>query len=308
VVEVTATLDSTAIPAPTLTGGGTGQIAFASSRSGVPQIYIVNLDLTDLTPLTNLNEGACQPTWSPDGIQIVFTSPCLGRGEFLDTMYSNSSLYIMNADGSGQKPLTTVPGSDFDPDWSPDGRRIAFTSLRDGKKDIYVLTLETGAIERLTTVAGDVQANSQPTWSPFGNQIVYTVKRVNTYQVWAMSDTGQDNAQIARSGQQFWDFLPVWAPDSETIFFSQRNANVVSRPWLLRIRYEDRELKDPMRLDFSRPIEDIEFSPDGAWLVFEGMDNDGNRDIYFMTVSGGNRTRLTVDPSVDFDPTWRPIP
>jgi serine/threonine protein kinase/Tol biopolymer transport system component len=308
VVEVTATLDSTAIPAPTLTGGGTGQIAFASSRSGVPQIYIVNVDLTDLTPLTNMNEGACQPTWSPDGTQIVFTSPCLGRGEFLDTMYSNSTLYIMNADGSGQKPLTTVPGSDFVPDWSPDGRRIAFASLRDGKKDIYVLTLETGAIERLTTVGGDVQANSQPTWSPFGNQIVYTVKRVNTYQVWAMSDTGQDNAQIARSGQQFWDFLPVWAPDSETVFFSQRNANVVSRPWLLRIRYEDRESKDPLRLDFSRPIEDIEFSPDGAWLVFEGMDNDGNRDIYFMTVSGGNRTRLTVDLSVDFDPTWRPIP
>ncbi|HSM70562.1 MAG TPA: protein kinase [Anaerolineales bacterium] len=308
VVEVTATLDSTAVPAPTLTGGGTGQIAFASSRSGVPQIYLVNVDLTDLTPLTNLDEGACQPTWSPDGTQIVFTSPCAGRGEFLDNMYSNSSLYIMNADGSGLKPLTSVPGSDFDPDWSPDGTRIAFTSLRDGKKDIYVLTLETGDIERLTTVAGDVQANSQPAWSPLGNQIVYTVKRVNTYQVWAMSDTGQGNAQIARSGQQFWDYLPVWGPDSETIFFSQRNANVVSRAWLLRIRYEDRDSKDPVRLDHSRPIEDIEFSPDGAWLVFEGMDNDGNRDIYIMTVSGGNRTRLTVDPRVDFDPTWRPVP
>lgn len=308
VVEVTATPDSTAIPVATLTGGGAGQVAFASSRSGVPQIYLINLDLTDLTPLTNLAEGACQPTWSPDGSQIVFVSPCLGRGEFFDNTYSNSSLYIMNVDGSGQKPLTGVPGSDYEPDWSPDGKRIAFTSLRDGKKDIYVLTLESGAIVRLTTVAGDVQANSQPTWSPFGNQIVYTVKRVNTYQVWVMSDSGQGNTQIARSGQQFWDFLPVWASDSETILFSQRDANVASRPWVLSIRYEDRETKDPARLDFTRPIEDIEFSPDGAWLVYESMDNEGNRDIYFMTASGGNRTRLTVDPKVDFDPTWRPIP
>ncbi|HKI53701.1 MAG TPA: protein kinase [Anaerolineales bacterium] len=308
VVEVTATPDNTAIPVATITGGGTGEIAFASSRSGVPQIYIVNLDLTGLTPLTNLDEGACQPTWSPDGSQIVFISPCLARGEFFDNTYSNSSLYIMNADGSGQKPLTGVPGSDYDPDWSPDGKRIAFTSMRDGKKDIYVLTLETGAIVRLTTVAGDVQANSQPSWSPFGNQIVYTVKRVNTYQVWAMSDSGQGNTQIAHSGQLYWDFLPVWAPDSETILFSQRDANIASRPWLLSIRYEDRESKDPTRLDLPRPIEDIEFSPDGAWLAFEGMDNDGNRDIYFMTVSGGNRTRLTVDPKVDFDPAWRPIP
>ncbi|HSG45378.1 MAG TPA: protein kinase [Anaerolineales bacterium] len=308
VVEVTETPESTAIPVATVTGGGTGEIAFASSRSGVPQIYIVNLDLTGLTPLTNMDEGACQPTWSPDGSQIVFISPCLARGEFFDNTYSNSSLYIMNADGSGQKPLTVVPGSDYDPDWSPDGKRIAFTSLRDGKKDIYVLTLESGAIARLTTVAGDVQENSQPSWSPFGNQIAYTVKRVDAYQVWVMSDTGQGNTQIARSGQLFWDFLPVWAHDSETILFSQRDAHVASRPWLLSIRYEDRDSKDPTRLDLLRPVEDVEFSPDGAWLAYEGMDNNGNRDIYFMTVSGGNRTRLTVDPNVDFDPAWRPVP
>jgi len=308
VVENTATLENTAIPGPTLTGGGTGQIAFASSRSGVPQIYLINIDLTGLNPLTNMDEGACQPTWSPDGSQIVFISPCLGRGEFFDNTYNNSSLYIMNADGSDQRTLTTVPGSDYDPDWSPDGKRIAFTSLRDGKKDVYVLTLETGAIERLTTVEGDVQGNSQPSWSPFGNQIVYTVKRFNAYQIWAMSDTGQGNVQIARSGQDFWDFLPIWAPDGETILFSQRNAGIASRPWLLSIRYEDRESKDPTRLDIPRPVEDVEFSPDGNWLAFEGMDSEGNRDVYIMTTTGGNRTRLTVDPGVDFDPAWRPLP
>jgi len=308
VIESTATLENTAIPGPTLTGGGTGQIAFASSRSGVPQIYLINVDLTGLTPLTNMDEGACQPTWSPDGSQIVFISPCLGRGEFFENAYNNSSLYIMNADGSDQKTLTTVPGSDYDPDWSPDGKRIAFTSLRDGKKDVYVLTLETGAIERLTTVEGDVQENSQPSWSPFGNQIVYTVKRFNTYQVWAMSDTGQGNVQIARSGQDFWDFLPIWATDGETILFSQRNAGIASRPWLMSIRYEDRESKDPTRLDIPRPVEDVEFAPDGNWLAFEGMDSEGNRDVYIMTTTGGNRTRLTLDPGVDFDPAWRPLP
>ena len=308
VVEMTSTPAKTAVPGPTLTGGGTGQIAFASSRSGIPQIYLINVDLTGLTPLTNMDEGACQPTWSPDGSQIVFISPCLARGEFFDNTYGNSSLYIMNADGSNQKPLTVVPGSDYDPDWSPDGKRIAFTSMRNGKKDVYVLTIASGAIVRLTTVSGDVQENSQPSWSPFGNQILYTVKRLNAYQVWAMSDTGQGNVQIARSGQDFWDFLPVWAPDGETILFSQRDAFIVSRPWLLSIRYEDRESKDPVRLNLIRPVEDVEFSPDGAWLAFEGMDNEGNRDIYIMTVSGGNRTRLTLDPNVDFDPVWRPLP
>ena len=77
----------------------------------------------------------------------------------------------------------------------------------------------------------------------------------------------------------------------------------------MSIRYEDRDTKSPARLDFQRPIEDVEFSPDGLWIIFESVDsNDGNRDIYFMMVSGGNRTRLTLDPAVDFDPTWRPTP
>jgi Tol biopolymer transport system component len=44
------------------------------------------------------------------------------------------------------------------------------------------------------------------------------------------------------------------------------------------------------------------------WLLSEGMDGNGNHDIYLMTITGGNRTRLTNDPAVDFDPTWRPTP
>ncbi len=308
VVEVTATPENTPIPAATQVGGGNGQIAFASSRSGVPQIYVINFDLTGLSLLTNMEEGACQPTWSPDGSQIAFISPCRARGEFFENSYRDSSIYVMNADGTGQKPLTTVPSSDFDPAWSPDGKYIAFTSLRDGKKDIYLLTVETGAIVRLTTVNGEVQENSQPSWSPFGNQIVYMVKRFDAYQIWAMSDTGQGNVQIARSGQRYSDFLPIWMPDGETILFNQKDADVQSRPWLMSIRYEDRETKEPVRLDLPRPIEDVEISPDGLWIVYETMDNDGNRDIYFMTISGGNRTRLTLDPAVDFDPAWRPAP
>jgi Tol biopolymer transport system component len=53
-------------------------------------------------------------------------------------------------------------------------------------------------------------------------------------------------------------------------------------------------------------VEDVEFSPDGLWLAAEGMDSDGNRDIYVMTITGGNRIRLTDDPETDFDPAWRP--
>jgi len=306
VLDVTKEPDSTPVAGPTQIGGGYGQIAFASERSGIPQIYLMNVDGTGLQLMTSMENGACQPSWSPNGSQLVFISPCRTRGEFFDNPYKDASLYMINADGTGQKTLTTIPGSDYDPAWSPDGTRIAFTSVRDGRKEIYVLTVDSGVVTRLTNSSGDIE-NSQPAWSPFSNQIAYTVKRFGAYQVWVMSDTGQSNVQIAHSGTQLWDYLPVWGTDGETILFNQRGLSR-GRPVLMSIRYSDRETKVPVKLvDFPSPIEDVQFSPDGLWLVFEGVDQTGNRDIYFATLSGGDKTRLTNDPNDEFDPAWRPI-
>ena len=302
-------IDSTATPVVSITpslGGGMGQIAFASARSGIPQIYMINMDGTGLQLITQIDSGACQPSWSPDGSQLVFISPCKARGEFFENIYIGSGLYSINVDGTELKPLTTAPGSAFDPAWSPDGRRIAFTSLRDGKKDIYLLAMDTGEVTRLTTATGAIQGNSQPAWSPFGNQLAYTVKRFNAYQVWAMSDTGQKNVQLAHSGQELWDYLPTWRPDGETIIFNERKLGP-SLPWLMSIRYDDRDTKTPTKLLLQPPIEDVEFSPDGLWVVFESADERGNRDIYFSSITGGQLSRLTNDLADEFDPTWRPI-
>jgi Tol biopolymer transport system component len=267
----------------------------------------MNVDGTGLQLITNMENGACQPSWAPDGSQLVFISPCRTRSEFFENAYRDASLYIVNSDGTGLKPLTAAPGSDFDPAWSPDGKRIAFASLRNGTKDIYLIDVESGAVARLTTVIQPVQENSQPAWSPFGNQIAYTVKRFGAYQVWVMSDTGQNNVQIARSGQDLWDYLPTWGIDGETIIFNQRNLGP-GLPWLMSIRYADRDTKKPIRLDFTPPVEDVQFSPDGWWVVFESSDAIGNRDIYIATVTGGNISRLTNDPADEFDPAWRPLP
>lgn len=302
----TPTTGSTVAALPTLTGGGSGQIAFASDRTGMPQIYIVGLDGTGLTQLTNLDGGACQPAWSPDGLKLAFTSPCRGRGDFSNNLYTDSSLFLMNADGTGITQLTNVPGADFEPAWSPDGRKIAFTSIRDGSKQIYVIDIDSLVPTRLTALVSNVE-NSQPAWSPDGAQIVYLVKRVGTYQVWLMSSTGQDNVQLVRSGQSLWDFLPTWSRDGNVILFSQRRDETNPRPWLMSVQLSDGGTAARLS-NFLTPVEDVEYSPDGLWLVSEGMDNDGNRDIYFMTITGGNRTRLTNDAAIEFDPAWRPTP
>jgi len=291
-------------PSPTPIGGGYGQIAFASERTGLPQIYLINaMDGSNLHPMTNLPEGACQPSWAPDGTRFVFTSPC----KLNTDSYRESSLYISNADGTEITPLTTAPGGDFDPDWSPDGSRIAFTSLRDGRKEIYVLELATSMLTRLTFSDTDEEC-SQPAWSPFGNQIAYVKMRVDALQIWTMTDTGQNQVQVVRSGQTHWDFSPVWSPDGQYILFNQRLINTGALPWMMQIRYEDRETQAATRLKLGVVgIENLDYSADGFWMVFEGVDELLNHDIYYMTASGATRTRLTTDPDDDFDPDWRPI-
>ena len=302
-VQISPTPGNTTLVATPL-GGSSGQIAFVSARSGTPQIYLMNTDGTELTALTNSEQGACQPSWSPDGSQLVFISPCRARGDFAGVSYPDSSLYIMNADGTGLTQLTTGPEANFEPAWSPDGNRIAFTSVRDGHKQIYMLNLDSRIETRLTNTPAEIES-SQPAWSPFGNQIAYIVKRVGAYQIWTMSDQGQNNAQLVRSGQNLWDFLPQWSADGVTVLFNQRDKGL-HRPWLMRINVTNSE-QGPARLNFPPPIEDVEISPDGVWLVFEGVDRDANRDIYLITMTGGSLTRLTNDPNVDFDPAWRPV-
>ncbi len=125
----------TAAPTPTPVGGGYGQLAFVSDRTGVPQIWMMDADGTNLRQITSVPSGACQPNWSPDGNQLVFISPCHGKSE----LYPGASLFTINVDGSNLQPLPLAPEGDFDPTWSSDGKKIAFTSLRSGKAQIYAL-------------------------------------------------------------------------------------------------------------------------------------------------------------------------
>jgi serine/threonine protein kinase/Tol biopolymer transport system component len=297
---------------PPLSGTAAGEIAFVSDRSGVPQVYISDVGGQTVVPVTNLPDGACQPGWSPDGMRLVFVSPCrispVGRPlDISEGPPPDTSLYIVNADGTGLVALPTAPGGDSEPAWSPEGQRIAFTSLRDGRPLIFVLDLIDQSVSRLTEPSTEFEQVRQPAWSPFGNQIAFTKKRVDTFQIWSMTDSGQGEQPISRGGQQFWDFAPAWSPDGAFIFYTQRNAEGPVLPWIMSIPYERRNTEHSTRLRLSPlPVEKPHVSPDGLWLVFEGKSPEENRDIFISTVAGELRQRVTTDPGIDFQPAWRP--
>jgi TolB protein len=111
VATATPTPVATPTPAPTPTATPTGKIAFSSQGDGpYHEIYVINVDGSDLTRLTANEAFDYGPAWSPDGQKIAFASD---RDGLFD-------IYVMNADGSGQMRLTD-PGSDQAPAWSPVG-------------------------------------------------------------------------------------------------------------------------------------------------------------------------------------------
>src|SRR5437773_823208 len=114
---------------------------------------------------------------------VVFggcVAACGGSGDESKIAFVRTSgteagdVYVMNADGSGQRRLTRDWANDVLPDWSPDGRRIAFVSKRDGNSEVYVMNADGSGERRLTRNTAD---DAEPAWSPDGRTIVFESNR-----------------------------------------------------------------------------------------------------------------------------------
>jgi serine/threonine protein kinase/Tol biopolymer transport system component len=302
-------------PTPTLLGGGYSQIAFVSDRKGAPQIFIVNSDGTNLQQITDFSGGACQPAWSPDGLHIVFTSPCQEQAIDSRGNYLKAKLFIINFDGSRLAEIPSVKKGSFDPAWSPDGKRIAFTFLSNGSAQINVIDLSDNSITPITQSSTDTRMpdwSRQPAWSPDGKLILYTghSRLNNALQIWVMSELGQNQTMLINRGPTYWDFLPSWSPDGKTILFNE-TSGAQALGWLMIFDYQNRQTAQAVHWRSGTVATHGSFSPDGLWLIFQSIDTTcvdcRNFLIYIVRNASGNTpVRLASGSSENFDPAWRP--
>ncbi len=260
---------------------------------------MMNIDGTGLSQVTELSEGACQPSFSPDGGRLVFTSPCTGN----DDRYPGSALWVINIEGTGLQALVTAPGGDYDPAWSPDGNRIAFTSLRGGRPQIHVLDLRDGS---LSNISQNGEYDSQSAWSPTGAQLIFTTLRAGLWTLWEMPDTGDPQQPFTR-GSQRESSHAAWSTDGQVIIFEQVSGGIprlVAAPYEARGNIETR-LCTQGRLG-GQAMREARWSPDSRWLVFETWPDGSNHELAIMTSGCTNYTQLVSDPAYDFDPVWRP--
>jgi dipeptidyl aminopeptidase/acylaminoacyl peptidase len=139
------------------------------------------------------------------------------------------AIYVAHADGTRVRQLT-AHHIDFDPDWSPNGRRIAFVrrASRGEASVVMVMDSRGGHLRRLTST---LNFDSQPTWSPDGRRIAF----VRLGDIWVMKANGSDQRQLTNSGSASF-YSPAWSPDGRRIAFVSSSGGVEGELITMRSR------------------------------------------------------------------------
>jgi hypothetical protein len=189
-------------------------IAFTSNRDGNSELYVQDVRTGNVTRLTYTPGYEDSPSWSPDGQWLVYEA----------YNEDNLDIYITRIDGTqGPIRLTYNAAPDYAPVWSPagGGREIAYVSMREGDKDIFVLSLDDPTEDLARNVTNTPEIDEEnPVWSPDGLSIAYSARIDGLEAVYAQSlaEPGLQSEIIDRGRS------PAWSPDGNSLVYAVDQA------------------------------------------------------------------------------------
>ena len=256
------------------------KLAFVSRRDGNAEIYVMNADGSGLRNVTRAPSDERDPAWSPDGRAITFVVQCVPRRPCA-TAYG-TYLYVVNADGSGLRRLTTPPTQVLNPSWSADGKTIRF-----GRYLVRVDGSGHSELPRNVPLAG--------TWSPDGRRIAVVrvahspadARNPTKLGLWVVNADGSNARRMvgkATSGD------PAWSPDGRRIAFRRYDGQLGFRSAgpsdLFVVNADGSGLR---RLTgHAANVRWFAWSPDGRTIAYLR-----NREVYIVKADGSEERRLT---------------
>jgi len=275
------------------------QLIFQSTRDGhgCDQIYTMNTDGSNVKMISNGEGRTTCSYFFPNGKRVLYSSTYLGDKQcpprpdfskgYVWAVYPAFDIFTANPDGSDVTQLTTTPGYDAETTITLDGKKLVFTSMRDGDLDIYTMDADGKNVRRLTNELG---YDGGPFWSYDGREIVYRAYHPNTEQqktdylgllkqnlirpttleIWVMNADGSNKRQVTSNGKA--NFGPYFFPDGKRIIFASNMDDPRGRNFdLYKINTDETGLE---RITFNDTFDGFPmFSPDGKKLVFASNRN-----------------------------------
>lgn len=293
------------------------RIAFYSDRDGNDARYVMDADGSNQAPLTDatIDVFLDETELLSEGISLN-----VGKIVFTEGYDADSEIYVRNVDGSSLTRLTNNSVFDGEPAWSPDGKRIVFSSGHDTTSaafdrwvyvdEIYVINPDGSNLTRLID-NGDQVDDNRPAWTPDGTKILFHSDRdeFQKYQTYIMDADGANQlpfvealpglAKVEPLPPQPW-YIRNWFPDDSKIVFTAKAGDQSLENYVMDADGSNLTLI----LDNPSFIMGLSWSPDGSKIAVTGTVGDQPLGIYVMDADGTIKTRITTF-SLE-SPSWSP--